>query len=363
MFPTDTENEEDVTRRRFTPMIYYSNPDRIFAGVKFRIGNGRIGDNPYGFEHSVQLRYSLQQNAFSVLYDARFSELIGKWNLSFNAYYDWVVWTHFFGLGNETQKLNHIRYYRLSTSEYAGNISINRIIKDHHFVDIAAYLQGIEVLNRPGTFAEEHYIHDESLYFDHHIYTSLKAGYTYQNVDDHVLPTKGIMAYGGAGYTLNTHETTKSFAKYSGILQLFLPLGNKFSLSLRAAGSAVQGTPEFFQYVSVGGPVTIRGYFRDRFWGNAMFYNSNELRWITDLKVRKYNNKIGIVAFFDDGRVWLDNEKSDKLHYGYGGGLLFSPMHKFTAYATYARSEEGGMIQFKVTKLLSRFPASRSLYN
>jgi outer membrane protein assembly factor BamA len=361
MVPSENNSKSSrLSKRRLMPVAYYSNPDRVFVGVDFRISKGRLSDSITKFEHSIRLRYSISQNAFSLLYDARWKELIGKWNMAFNAYYDWVVWTNFTGLGNETPRVADRDYYRLSTSEYAANISINRLIDKHHYVDIAAFMQSIEVINKPGTFVEQNYTNNKDYYFDHHIYTSLRAGYTYQNVDDHVIPTRGFMAYGGARYTVNTYQPYKNFAKLSGILQGYIPLSNKFSLSLRAGAGTVIGTPEFYQYEPVGGPMTIRGYFRNRFWGNTMFYNSNEIRWITDLRVKRFENKVGLVALFDNGRVWLDGEHSNKLHYGYGAGVLVAPMRKFTAYATYTLSEEGGLIQFKLTKLLSTYPASRS---
>jgi outer membrane protein assembly factor BamA len=363
VFPTEEEARTNFPHRRVLPVLYYANPDKIYAGIRFMIASdsGRDG-HPSGYQHSVQLRYSLSQNAFSTLYDGNFYELIGRWNLSLSAYYDWMVWTNFFGLGNETANNEDIRYYRLSTSEYAGNVSLNRIFKDRHYVDISAFVQGIEVLDRSGYLVENSYVNDQKYYFEHHIYTSLRLGYAYQNVDNDVLPTSGVMFYAGATYTLNTYQTDKSFLKGNALAQVYIPVSNKFSFSLRAGGAGITGTPEFYQYVSVGGPMTMRGYKRDRFWGNTMFYNSNEFRWITDLRVRKWNNKIGLFLLFDDGRVWLDGEDSHKLHYGWGGGILASPLNKFTAMASYAVSEDGGILQFKLTKLLYRFPASRSAY-
>ncbi|MES2704651.1 MAG: BamA/TamA family outer membrane protein [Bacteroidota bacterium] len=360
MFPTDNADEDgNMRKRRIVPLIYYSNPDRIFAGLKFVVARGRIKDDPYGYEQSVQLRYSITQNSFSAVYDGTFKELIGKWNLSVNAYYDWLVWTNFFGLGNETQRINPIKYYRLSTSEYAANVGVNRLFADHHYVDVTAYMQGIEVFKQ-GTLVTENYLNNKTYYFEHHTYASMRASYTYQDVDDHVLPRKGVMLYGAAGYTVNTFETEKSFAKLNGIAQAYLPLFGKFSLSVRAAGSTITGTPEFYQYVTVGGPMNLRGYWRDRFWGNTAFYNSNELRYITDMRIGKYTGQVGVIGLFDNGRVWLDNEHSDKMHYSYGGGLLVCPMHKFTGSITYAQTnDDGGLVQLRITKLLNKMTASR----
>lgn len=361
MFPQDNPDEQFLMKkRRLYPVAYYSNPDRFFVGLKFMLAKGRIKDDPNGYEHSVQLRYSISQNAISTLYEGQFKHAVGEWDVMVNAYYDWLVWTNFFGFGNETPRLNPIKEYRLHTSEYAFNVGLSRIINERHYVDLTAYLQGIEVFGSSGRFVNENFVQDNSNFGEHHIYASLRASYAYQDVNDFVLPTKGVMFSLGGGYTLNTFETNKSFGKYNAIAQGYLPFGEKFSLAVRAGGTAISGTPDFFQYASVGGPMSIRGYYRDRYWGNAAFYNENEFRWITDLPIGKYQNKIGIVALFDDGRVWYKGESSSVLHYGYGGGLLISPLHKFTGYVTYTFSrEDGSLLQFKFTKLLSRIVPSR----
>src|SRR5260221_481671 len=103
----DTASTYEYSKNRVSPLIYYSNPDRIFAGIKFRLARVAPRNDeegyPYGFDQSVQARYSISQNAFSLLYDGKFYQLIGHWNLSVSGYYDWMIWTNFFGLGNDTK--------------------------------------------------------------------------------------------------------------------------------------------------------------------------------------------------------------------------------------------------------------------
>ena len=357
---TDNTVFGKLARRRVMPMVYYSNPDHVFAGVRVRIAKGRIRQDSNGMLQSIQFRYSISQNAFSVLYDGRFNHLLGNWNVGVNGSFDWVVWTNYFGPGNDTRRDNSLPYYRLSTSEYAGSVNVNRVFNKYNYVEFSANIQGVEVLNKPGTFIADNYIHDPVYYYEHHIYAGPSASYTYQRVDDPMVPTRGVMFYAGGGYVVNVNETNKSFAKGNVLLQVYVPMVSKFSLSLRAGGAAISGTPEFYQYVSVGGPMTIRGYYRDRFWGKESFYNTNELRYITDFRMRKVYGKIGFLALFDDGRVWIENENSTTIHYGYGGGLLLAPFNKFTGMLTYAVSPEGGIVQVKVTKLLTQVQKTRT---
>jgi hypothetical protein len=280
-------------------------------------------------------------------------EAIGKWNLDLMANYDAVRWTNFFGLGNDTKRLTNNRdYYRLRTNEYVGNVSINRWFNGKHFVNFMGYFQGVEIIQDPGRLVSEIYTPNKLYYFDHHDYLGVRVGYTFQDVDNIAVPTKGMMLYAGAAYTSNIDDWTKSFATYNGIIQTYIPLIRNFSLGLRAGIASISGTPEFYQYVTIGGPLSMRGILRDRYWGNTAFYNTNELRYIRDVRTRIMNGKAGLLILVDDGRVWLKGEKSETWHTAVGGGFLVAPFNKFSATVTYAKSGDGGMLQLRLNRLL-----------
>lgn len=117
---------------------------------------------------------------------------------------------------------------------------------------------------------------------------------------------------------------------------------------MKTTGITVAGNPLFYQYVSIGGPETLRGYRLDRFWGKTGFYNANEIRYITTVKSYSYNGKVGLLALFDQGRVWLPNENSNEWHTAYGGGVLIAPFNKFLFVATYAVSKEMKLFQLRM---------------
>ncbi len=97
----------------------------------------------------------------------------------------------------------------------------------------------------------------------------------------------------------------------------------------------------------LGGYVNLRGYDRERFSGKTIFYNNNELRWVTNTKNYFFNGEIGLLAFYDDGRVWQPLERSNKWHTGYGGGLILIPFNKLVLTGTYCISEEAKFLQLK----------------
>ena len=110
----------------------------------------------------------------------------------------------------------------------------------------------------------------------------------------------------------------------------------------------MDGSPEFYQYPSIGGGQDLRGFQRQRFYGKTAFYNSNEFRFISKVRSYLFNGKAGLLAFVDDGRVWMPTEKSNTLHVGYGGGVILDPFNFIFVDITYGFSDEDKLLQFRL---------------
>jgi len=154
-------------------------------------------------------------------------------------------------------------------------------------------------------------------------------------------------------------NTTRNefFQKYYGRAKAYLPLFDKLSLAITASAATVAAdnnilsSAEFYEHAIIGGPESLRGYKRERYWGKSAFYNNNELRYITSLHTHLVNAKAGLLLFFDDGRVWLPHEASNTLHTAYGAGIMFAPFYKFCGIVTYGISKESKIVQIKFSKL------------
>jgi outer membrane protein assembly factor BamA len=110
-----------------------------------------------------------------------------------------------------------------------------------------------------------------------------------------------------------------------------------------------------YEHAIIGGPETLRGYRMDRFWGKTAFYNNNELRFITNLRIYLLNAKAGLLAFFDDGRVWIPGEHSNDLHTSYGAGILLAPFRLLPFTITYGISDETRLFRFRINTLFDPF--------
>jgi outer membrane protein assembly factor BamA len=93
----------------------------------------------------------------------------------------------------------------------------------------------------------------------------------------------------------------------------------------------------------LGGTENLRGYRKDRFAGRTMFFNNTELRVrLKQFRTYLFPGSLGFLVFHDLGKVWSDNEHSERWHSGYGGGLWLSPVHRFvlTGTVSYSKEEE-----------------------
>ena len=98
----------------------------------------------------------------------------------------------------------------------------------------------------------------------------------------------------------------------------------QYTFAIRVGGAHNFGTFPFYVSNALGGTTNLRGYRGTRFSGRTSLYLN------TDLRMSLFNiggdvlpGRLGVLGFFDVGRVWADGETSDKWHPGYGGGLWY----------------------------------------
>lgn len=337
-------------KRGIQPAIFFDDDDRVYVGLGYGITHHKWRKEPFAYKQSIEARFSLSQRAPRILYKGLFPEAFGKWNLALLADYDAVKWTNFYGLGNETRLTTKDRNFnRMRTKEFLAQAGINRKYGRNH-VSVTGFFQNVKIINDKERYIAKLFTPVYPVKYKNNNFAGLQLGYTTHKVNDSIVPTKGFAFYSNASYNYNLGESSKSFARYMGDLHLYAPLVSKFSLAIRAGAATITGTPEFYQYVPIGGGQTLRGYRRQRFWGKTTFYNSNELRFISDVKSYAYNGKAGLVVHFDNGKVWMPSEKSDKLHTAYGAGVLLAPFNRILADITYSISDELRLIQLRLTK-------------
>ncbi len=121
-------------------------------------------------------------------------------------------------------------------------------------------------------------------------------------------------------------------------------VGNQtVSVAAHVGGGKRWGQYPWFESAAIGGASTVRGYYANRFRGDASLYASAELRlWLGHQLVPALPVRWGLFGFGDTGRVWLAGESSSRWHSGGGGGVMAHVIAiPLTVTAALASSTEG----------------------
>ena len=145
------------------------------------------------------------------------------------------------------------------------------------------------------------------------------------------------------GYTgLNSYS--KSFVQILPELAVYKGLDRQSNvvLSDRLGGGITGGKTTFYQSLFLGGQGNLFGYRQFRFAGQYMLYNNLEAR-IKVAQVGSYilPGQLGLVGFYDAGKVWADGYNSSTIHTGFGGGVYFAPVQMVVLQLVVGHSDEG----------------------
>ena len=332
-----------------TPVFFFNNDDFFYVGLAYGKVKHSWRKDPYASKQNISVNYSLSQSALSVTYNAIIKKVFGNWDLGLRGNWDAVRWTNFFGLGNDTKfEIKDINFYRARSEQWLGSVGLIRNLGPMNF-RVNAFYQSVRIINDNDRYSGKILIPVTPDVVNTKHFTGVEFLYRFNQVNDPVVPTKGLVFWGRAAYTMNLKQTGRTVGDYQAHLRLFVPLVDNLSLSLSGGGETVTGKPEFYQYATIGGPQTLRGFRLNRFWGKTAFYNDNEIRYIRNVKSYYYNGKIGLLAFLDNGRVWMQNETaSTTWHTGYGAALILVPFNKIMAQVSYGISNDDRIVQFKV---------------
>jgi hypothetical protein len=345
----------EINKRGLMPSISFTDEDQVYVGIGYKILRYKWKRLPFAARHFIDLHYSLSQKSVSLGYTGEFPNLIHHWNLSLNGNFDAIRWTNFFGLGNETMiPVYHRNFYQLRTREWYASAGINRQF-GRSTVSIGGFFQCVKIIDDKDRYVTALFREDRTA-FENNNYAGIQASYSFLNVNDSLVPTRGISFLTNASGFRNTTRGDY-FQKYLAKLQFYLPLGGKFSVAVHAGGTtilckdAVLYSARFYEHSVIGGAINLRGYRWQRFWGQSAFFNNNELRYITNIRTHWLNAKAGFMLFFDDGRVWMPGENSTTLHTSYGPAFLFAPFNALSLTFSYGIAKESKIFQVGINTI------------
>ena len=310
---------------------------------------------PYAALHHLKSTYAFSTKAWSLDYEGDFLNAFdhSDFHLAFKINSPSFS-TNFFGLGNETLINNSIDYYRTRQSQIhvfpaikqrfaneAGNIKIGPLFE----------LRNLEAT--PGRFLIAEFQEDASddLYASK-TFLGAKLDFEYMNLDNYVIPRKGIHFTTTIDYLNGLNNDRSKFGRLRSTFSFYQSLDAKENLVLASrlgVGTNIGNNFEFYHAPNLGGRQSLRGYRAERFYGKTVFWQNIDLR---ARLLSSYNQTLpftfGVYAGFDYGRIWQPNEISKQWHHNYGGGFWIAPVDvlTFTFGAFQPRETQEGSARF-----------------
>ncbi|HET7276180.1 MAG TPA: hypothetical protein VFI91_13510 [Longimicrobiaceae bacterium] len=144
------------------------------------------------------------------------------------------------------------------------------------------------------------------------------------------------------GFYPEVWDLERPFGRVTAELASYSPLPGAAQLALRAGGAQILGTAPIPDAVFLGGSETVRGITYQRYAGDATLFGGAELRAKVARAELLVRGDLGLLAFSDAGRVFVDGDSPGGWHTSYGGGIWFASLQQVVS-LTYAQGEDDGV--------------------
>ncbi|SHH03570.1 Calcineurin-like phosphoesterase [Flavobacterium micromati] len=327
------------------PNIGFNPDDGVKLGVITGLKINSFKQNPYTQKHTLKINYYFATSGYEVLYDAQLPKLFGKWDFDLKSQYTSPNFTiNYFGFGNETtnnevdfgRDFNRVRIRMLKVLP-----SIKKIAENGSTVQLQTSFERIAVEKTTIRFVDLSASVNPAV-FQNQLFAGAVIKYSFENYDIPAFPAMGMGFSIAGSWKVNLENTKRNFPTIESKLNFNhkIDANGKLVFATIIKGKAILNNNfEFYQGAQLGGDYDLRGFRNERFLGNKSFYQSSDVRWdLGKIKRSVIPMSFGVLAGFDYGRVWLDNENSEKWHQSVGGGLWLNGLNSLTARITYFKS-------------------------
>jgi hypothetical protein len=339
----DQEKYEPQQRDRghdwlLIPILDYNSDYGLTIGGGIQLNSFNFRAVPQDYMQQVTVSYATLFGNFAVACEADFYSLIkrSRLNLLIAATQQFV--TRYFGYGNETSYNKNLE----SNDYYHVNQNLVTFFPTMYYSFSKSFIASIGI-----SFIQT----KTSMNND-----TLLSGFRYGDYGLGVIKPFGIhiglevdgkdgQEYPLNGYWMNFYG--KIFPDVYDIPETFYLAGFDLrtyltsdhisfaTLALRTGGSKMFSKYPFYAGATVGGQNSLRGYNENRFSGDAAVFGQAELRLFISQVSLILRSKIGINLFVESGRVFTQNDISEKWHPSYGIGLWVSYLNSTIIGTTY----------------------------
>ena len=324
------------------PLFGYTSDYGVLFGFSRILYKYGYHVDPYVYKMQLTLGYTPKIGGFQGLlvdYLANFFGIIRGTQINLHARKSGIEVINYFGPGNETSyndTLYSNKYYRVGHEEYTFNPSIEFPTKSVFRFNVGILAKYFHV-----NLDSNSYLMSTPTYGTGKIsYLAGQSGFIVDGRDNAAAPLSGYFVSVQGSYYPKVFNNQNSFSKGSGDVRAYLH-ANPFTLALRVRGEKIWGTYPFYESAFIGGTRSLRGFFSERFAGDASLVGGAELRTkLFDMSLL-LPETIYMFLFAESGKVFLKGEDSKLWHTGYGGGLAISIVNRDATFSlSFARSKE-----------------------
>ena len=332
----------------------YNKDDNLFVGAGYlRVMNGFRKD-PFKQRHKITGNWSSTTNAYNIKYKGEFVEVLKKWDITADVSLLMPDFNfNFYGFGNETEINDDAvdNYYVVKFENITIKPGIRRKLGKKQYIQISPFYQSFKIQED-----DDNYLSDNSFLFEGYNelfertdYAGVEFKVYVPNYSEKYFPLKGSYFDITGSWNIEITPGINTFnqikGEVGGYYTLDLPL--RTTLAARGGFGHIFGEHEFYQSMFLSGDNrltgfgNLRGLNRNRYAGQTLFYQNNEVR----TKLFSFSNVImsadfGVNLFFDHGRVWENRrDQSSQWHYSYGGGVWLYPFQMILANVSYGIAE------------------------
>ncbi|WP_353197150.1 BamA/TamA family outer membrane protein [Parapedobacter defluvii] len=330
----------------------YNADDGVFLGAGFKYTHQQgFRTEPFNYTQQLGVAAALATGAVRVHYKGHWKQVIGKADAVVEATAHIPHMQNYFGLGNGSvydRDDQRMRYYRTRFETYRLDPALQWELNHTTTLRIGPSLQWYRfkasrnenrLIMQPGAI----HTYDSLSFAANKGHAGIVAGIEKDNRNSRLRPSKGGYFRAGVAAYEGVTEFAKSYmqanaemAVYTGFAQDAVVLAN------RIGGGITWGHPAFYQSQFLGGQGNLRGFRQYRFAGDHSFFNNLELR-ARAAYIGNYilPGELGLIGFYDIGKVWAAVRQSDRIQQGVGGGLYYIAANFAVLQVVVGHSREG----------------------
>ena len=343
--------------------IGYNAEDKLLLGLGFSKRTFGFRKVPYKSDQKLTTLFAVTESAYQAKYKGTFNQVFFKNDIVVDASFVRPTLNNFFGFGNTSvfDKSKPIDYYRVRYNYIQADVMVrNRFTNFLSFSAGPAYFRySSKFKNNKDRILESPLIigRDSSSVYSDKDYLGAKARMDINYINNEIFPSRGITWNTEFSSLFGLNNASRSLTKLTSDMTIYASISDASRVTgvLRAGGGHIfSSNPEYFQTLSLGAQNYVRGFRKNRFAGTSMAYGSAEVRFkVLTSKSYILPGDVGLLGFYDIGRVWQVGQSSKKWHNAFGGGIYFVPYNMVMISAAIGISEEDRLFNFTLGTKLS----------